>query len=312
MKRFLLKHRMQVPIAVSPMAGVMEQSAALSLAVSNAGGLGAVPAVNLAPTALVGAVNASLAMQDRERMVQLNLWLPLSPEWEQALFTARGFDRRRVVVSTVFGLWSTNRLSKLRAAGFHSWWAAVGSLDEALQAEQAGADAVVLQLPEAGGHRASLLPDLPGRAEASNPSLREVTQRLRVPVIAAGGIACGRSMADALAAGAVAVQCGSLFLRSPEAALSRDWLAALDTQRTTTTRIYSARLARAMASSVEAATAVMAGAPLLTYPEQRVATRARGIVAHMAGTEAYRSEARPAAEIVQAMWSECQQRQKNT
>lgn len=311
MKRFLLKHRMQVPIAVSPMAGVMERSAALSVAVSDAGGLGAVPTVNVAPEALVDAINAGLATLDRERLLQVNVWLPLSPEFEHVLFSARGFDRRRVIVSSVFGLFTTNRLTRLRAAGFHSWWAAVGSVDEALQAEQAGADAVVLQLPEAGGHRASLLPDLLGRAEATKPSLREATQQLRVPVIAAGGFACGRSMADALAAGAVAVQCGSAFLRTPEAALPSEWLAALATKRTATTRIYSGRLARAMASSVDAATKVMAGEPVLTYPEQRVATRARGIVAHMAGTEAYRSEPRPAAEIVRAMWAECQQRQKN-
>ncbi len=295
---------MRIPVAVSPMAFVMDSNAALSLAVSRAGGLGAVASASLEVGQVRDAVNRALSTADRQSLIQLNVWLPISIELERVLLSDYGVDRGRVVLSTIFGLWSAPRLKRLRAAGFHSWWAQVATADEAVLAEQAGADVVVLQSANAGGHRATLFPDVPGVAESARADLKSALQRVKVPIVAAGGIACGRSMAEALSMGAVAVQCGSVFLRSPEAALAPSFAAALGTAagNTVPTRLYSGRVARAVASTLPALSE-----PLLPYPEQRAKMQARGIVAHMAGTEAYRSEARGAETIAEQMWRDCQQ-----
>jgi nitronate monooxygenase len=317
MIRFGKRFRMRVPVVLAPMAGVASESAALSLAVSDAGGLGSVATSQLDPARLVDVAMARLATTDREALVLMNCWLPLDADLERVLLSARGLDRGRVALSTVFGLLSPHRRAAIRHAGFHSWWATVGTVREALAARDAGADVIVLQGAEAGGHRASLLPDLRNSADTDADMalslwdlLPEVVRACgSLPVVAAGGIGDGAAMARALALGAVAVQCGSAFLRSPEAAIAPLYDAALASLRapadTVPTRVYSGRLGRAVARSARAAMA-RAPKPLVGYPAQRNVMRSLGIAPHWAGTEAYRAQPLPAADIVAALWRDCQ------
>lgn len=315
MIRFGARFKLRVPMILAPMAGV-DGSPSLSLAASNAGAMGSVATVLTPHTELVDRVMARLATADREQMVLVNCWLPLDADLERVLWEARGLDRGRVALSTVFGVLTPNRRKKLQSAGFHSWWATVGTPNEAVAARDAGADVIVLQGAEAGGHRASMLPDIRSASVDAAMALSlwdmlpEVVRAVApLPVVAAGGIGDGLAMARALSLGAVAVQCGSVFLRSPEADIAPLYDAALASLRgvpgeTTVTRVYSGRAGRAVARSAKAALAA-APKPLVGYPAQRNVMRSLGVAPHWAGVEAHRARALPVAQIIDAMWAEC-------
>ena len=147
-----------------------------------------------------------------------------------------------------------------------------------MAAEAAGADVVVAQGMEAGGHRGCF--DA-GRAEAEMVGLfallPAVVDAVRVPVVATGGIADGRGVAAALLLGASAAQVGTGFLRCPEAKLHPAWAEALGRTRpegTRVSRVFSGRAGRSVATEyVQAATAPDAPAPA-PYPVQRGLTAA--------------------------------------
>ena len=124
-------------------------------------------------------------------------------------------------------------------------WVTVTEVEEALVAAGAGADALIVQGVEAGGHRGSF-EDSEGRGElALLPLLRLVARAVDLPLVASGGIADGAGVAAVLAAGARAAQIGTGFLRCPEAATSpahRDALARPG--RTALTRAFTGRRAR--------------------------------------------------------------------
>jgi nitronate monooxygenase len=335
-KRFGLK----VPILLAPMAGACPSS--LSIAVANAGGLGACGALLMQP-AEISAWAADLRANTRGPF-QMNLWIPdpapvRNPEHEasvraflakwgpevlpdaanaapydfsaqcEALLTAAP-----PIVSSVMGIYPATFAERLKANGI-TWFANISTVSEAIAAEAAGADVIVAQGMEAGGHRGCFDAAL---AESQQVGLfallPAVVDAVRVPVVATGGIADARGVAAAFALGASAVQVGTGFLRSPEAKIHPAWAHALGQTRpegTTLTRAFSGRAGRSIATDyVKAASA--SGAPLpLPYPVQRALTAAmraaaakNGDVQKMqvwAGQSAALARAEPAAQVVRRL-----------
>ncbi|TYD00302.1 nitronate monooxygenase [Arthrobacter echini] len=151
------------------------------------------------------------------------------------------------VASFTFDLPERNALAALQHAGT-AVVQTVTSRAEAGRAVAAGVDALVVQGPEAGGHRGTFDP----LAEPGTASLLELLDDLRelgIPLIAAGGIVSGEDTREALARGAVAVQAGTAFLRADEAGTKPAHRAALATDdfgETALTRAFSGRYARAL------------------------------------------------------------------
>src|SRR5918992_4012182 len=148
------------------------------------------------------------------------------------------------IVSFTFGCPPPEVIERLHERDI-AVWVTVTEVDEALAARDAGADALVVQGVEAGGHRGSF-EDTDGRGEtALLPLLRLVTRAVNLPLVASGGLSDGAGVAAALAAGARAAQIGTGFLRSPEAATSRPHREALGRPgRTALTRAFTGRRAR--------------------------------------------------------------------
>jgi len=159
-----------------------------------------------------------------------------------------------------------------------AWFATVTTVEEARAAEDAGADVVVAQGMEAGGHRGTFNGD---QAESSLVGLFSllpaVVDAVSVPVVATGGIADSRGACAALILGASAVQIGSGFLRTTEAGLASAWTAGMkesSPEDTVATRAFSGRLGRSLRTPyTEAAESgdTPAAAP---YPIQRNLTAA--------------------------------------
>ena len=197
------------------------------------------------PTVDLGAVRAYLATlrSDAERLgVALG-----EPRFDDDGWAAKLdvlLDERVPVVSFTFGCPPADVVWAFHEVGAEVWVTAT-SLDEARRARQAGADAVVLQGVEAGGHRAFWV-DVEGiEGLALLPLVRLVASEVDVPLVAAGGIGDGRALAAVLAAGARAGQLGTAFLCATEAGTSDAHRRALRSDAPTAlTRAFTGRLAR--------------------------------------------------------------------
>ena len=180
------------------------------------------------------------------------------------------------VASFHFGLPPADQVARLRAAGIVVM-ATATSVAEARAVQAAGADAVIAQGWEAGGHRGAVAVEPADAGVGLMALVPQVADAVTIPVIAAGGISDGRGIAAALALGASGVQIGTAFLRCPEAQVTDGHRAALaratDTD-THLTRAYSGRPARARRSALGLA---LQDGPVTDYPLPR------GITAALAG-----------------------------
>ncbi|MBW0118694.1 NAD(P)H-dependent flavin oxidoreductase [Pseudonocardia abyssalis] len=337
--QFCDRFGLRIPVLSAPMAGACPPS--LAVAVAEAGGMGAAGVVLDGPERIAGWTAEFRA--GSAGALQLNLWIPDEPVDDPAGTAAASafLDRfgtpggpgpaapvfaeqcdavlaaRPTAVSSIMGVFDAAYVGRLHAAGI-AWFACATTLDEALTAQEAGADAVVAQGMEAGGHRGTFAP---AAAEATTVGLFALVPRLAdaldVPVIAAGGIADGRGAAAAIALGASAVQVGTALLRSPETAIAAEWAAALDglaPEATVTTRAYTGRLARAAPTPYVTAWAAPDAPAPAPYPQQRalVARMRRGEPGrldrsnHWAGQSAALATAEPAGEVVTRMWREAE------
>jgi nitronate monooxygenase len=264
------------PIIQAPMAGV--QGSALAVAVSNAGGLGSVPCAMLDATAIrreVGTVR-----EQTQRPWNLNFFCHRPPardddreqRWREALrpyyseldldeaqmqagaartpFSAEIADLlddlRPPIVSFHFGLPSPELLARVRRSGAKVLSSAT-TVDEARWLEARGVDAVIAQGAEAGGHRGLFLDDDLTAQLGTFALVPQVCAAVRVPVIAAGGIADARGVAAAMALGASGVQVGTAFLLCPEATTTVIHRAALKSnasRHTAITNVFTGRPAR--------------------------------------------------------------------
>jgi nitronate monooxygenase len=260
------------PIVQAPMAGG-PSTPALTAAVSAAGGLGVIAAGYRSADQLAEDIGAVRALTGAPFAVNLFLAAPaevdaatlaayereLAAEAERrgvSLGTARYDDdafgeklelllrERPAAVSFTFGCPDGELVERLHARGIAAW-VTVTERAEARLAAAAGADALILQGVEAGGHRGAF-EDLDGQGEIGLlPLLRIVAAEHDLPLIASGGIADGAGVAAVLAGGARAAQIGSALMRTPEAGTSAAQRAALGEGRPTAlTRAFSGRRAR--------------------------------------------------------------------
>jgi nitronate monooxygenase len=198
-------------------------------------------------------------------------------EWDAKLeLVARA---RPAVVSFTFGCPGREVVESLRGSGI-AVWCTVTSAREAEAAAAAGVDALVVQGAEAGGHQGHFLGE-PGKPMPLRELLQLVARATDLPLVAAGGISDGRTMAAALAEGASAVQAGTWFLLAPEAGTSGPYRRALRGDRSTMlTRAFTGRSARGLVNRfmVDHDPAAPRGYPEIHYVTApiRAAARAAG------------------------------------
>jgi nitronate monooxygenase len=172
-------------------------------------------------------------------------------------------------VSFTFGCPEQQVIDLLRSAGSEVW-VTVTSPGEAREAERAGADVLVAQGAEAGGHRASFTDQVDLPLYGLLPLLSLIARESRLPLVASGGIASGQAVAATLCAGARAAQVGTAFMLCPEAGTTQVHRVALQTDaETALTRAFTGRLARGIRNEFIAEHS--ADAPI-AYPELHYVT----------------------------------------
>jgi nitronate monooxygenase len=281
-RRIIELFKTEFPIVLAPMAGVMD--AELVIAAAQGGALGSLPCAMLAADKAREQVN--IIRQRVSAPINLNFFCHQAVEadpareagWKQQLggyheelgldpaapvnaanrapfdaaFCEVVEELRPEVVSFHFGLPDQALLRRVKAAGCLIMGSAT-IVREAIWLEQNGADVVIAQGAEAGGHRGMFLTENIGEQPGTFALVPQVVDAVKVPVIAAGGIADGRGIAAAFALGAAGVQIGSAYLRCPESKVSapaRIALAQAGDDSTVITNVMTGRPARGIANRV--------------------------------------------------------------
>ena len=265
-----------LPIIQAPMAGV--QVSALAVAVSNAGGLGSLPCAMLTAEVMQQELAAIRAQTDKPFNVNFFCHVPPTPSeerqarWHEALapyFTEFGIDPATIasgpgrspftaavadalaefkppIVSFHFGLPTAELMARVRSWGAKIIGCAT-TVDEARWLEAHGADAIIAQGNEAGGHRGIFLTSDITTQVGTFALLPQVVRAVNVPVIAAGGIADAKGVQAALSLGAIAAQIGTSFLLCPETTTTKLHRTALKSdaaRHTALTNLFTGRPAR--------------------------------------------------------------------
>ena len=329
--------RLAHPVVQAPMAGG-QSTPELAAAVSGAGGLGFLAAGYKPPELVRSQIAAVRALTSAPFGV--NVFVPSPPGavddraleayLERLAGEARRYgagvgvpavgddawadklalvaEERVAVVSFTFGCPPADVVAGLHAAGA-AVWGTVTEVAEARAAAAAGADALVVQGVEAGGHRASFVDDDGSGDLGLLALLRLVAAEVDRPLVAAGGLGDGAGVAAVLAAGAAAAQLGTAFLRCPEAGTDPAYRTALaEGRRTQLTRAFSGRRARGLVNRFVAEHGPHAPA---AYPHVNSATAPLRAAARLRGdAEGYNlwagqahplAEELPAAELVRRL-----------
>jgi len=272
----------EVPVIQAPMAGV--QGSALAIAVSDAGGLGSLPCAMLTPESLRNELEA--IRQHTSKPYNVNFFCHVQPEpdplaesvWRDTLapyYQEYGIDPDAIpegasrapfshqmadvleafkppVVSFHFGLPEPDLLQRVK-----DWGAIVMSsattVAEALWLEANGADVIIAQGLEAGGHRGMFLTTDVTTQSGTFTLLSQIVAAVNLPVVAAGGIADANGVSAAMALGASGVQVGTAYLCSDEATTSQIHRTALQSEaakHTALTNLFSGRPARGIVNRV--------------------------------------------------------------
>jgi nitronate monooxygenase len=327
------------------MAGACPPS--LAIAVANAGGMGGCGALTLTPEQI--RQWAEDVRAGTNGGFQMNLWIPdppvkRDPEHEAKIraFLAQWgpevpanaadaplpdlaaqcramLDASPAVISSIMGVYPQDTVAEMKRRRI-AWFATATTVAEARAAEEAGADVIVTQGMEAGGHRGTFDASDAERSLVGLFSLLPaVVDAVKVPVVATGGIADARGIAAAFALGASAVQIGTGFLRCPEAKIPPAWADAIGRaapEDTAVTRVFTGRPARGIVNDyVRAATAPDAPTPApypvqsrLAYPLRMAAAKAgdKRRMTMWAGQSASLARAEPAADLATRLWAEAQ------
>ena len=319
----------RIPIVQAPLAGG-PSTPELAAAVSHAGGLGFVAAGYKSPEQMSAAVAHTRTLTEAPFGVNVFAGPPTDAPGVDAFaerLSAAGLEpgaprsdddglaeklERLIadpvaVVSFTFAAPQPDVVERLHRAGSRVW-ATVTTPDEARSATATGADALVVQGVEAGGHRGSFDDTTPG-----DYGLLALLQLIDVglPLVATGGIATGAGIAAVLAAGAHAAQLGSAFMCCPEAGTSPAHRAALrGPGRTALTRAFSGRTARGIENAFMRDHAdAPAAYPAVHYVTAPIRARAREAgdadrINLWAGQAHELARDLPAAELVRELWAE--------
>ena len=302
--------QIRYPVVQGPFGGGLS-SVELLTAVSDAGGLGSYGANWMSPAAITELV--ATARRSTTAAFNVNLWVPLAGEGSSTVAPAdlarlEGYyaelqlstegvvlpevphfeeqlaalvEAAPPVISFVFGVPPTAAIAEARGRGTVTVGTAT-TVEEAVALEEAGIDVIVASGSDAGGHRGAFLRPVEESLVGTLSLVPQVVDAVRVPVIAAGGIADVRQIRACWALGAEGVQLGTAFLMTDESAAApvhKRILSSDAAASTVLTDAFTGRLARAVPNrfSRELAQASLPPYPLqslLTAPLRRVAAAA--------------------------------------
>jgi nitronate monooxygenase len=338
-----------LPIIQAPMAGA--QGSAMAIAVSNAGGLGSLPGALLTHEQM--RTELGIIRQQTSKPINLNFFChtPPAPDaaretgWRTRLAGYYGefgidpaapipssnrapFDEafcaiveefRPEVVSFHFGLPTAALVERVKAAGAKVVSSAT-TVAEARWLEGRGCDAIIAQGNEAGGHRGIFLTDAIGSQPGLFALLPQVVDAVKVPVIAAGGIADARGIAAAFALGASAVQIGTAYLFTPEAKITPMHRAALKSatdDSTALTNLFTGRPARGLMNrvmrevgpiSADAPAFPTAGGALMPLKAKAEAAGSADFSSLWSGQAAALAREMGSEELTRTLWAEARER----